>query len=393
MQNIAPLEDRDALYYPYVHIRDEDWLKRTLLVFPGMARMIADDYTPNDGDLVVALSTGPKPLLRRADLSTPLAKAAQQRLLSEMAADLASDRDGYLARFGEDASKAATSADPLGFQMHIGRASYELAEFLRSNGLAWTPPPDIIDHPNYVQMHPRIGEAVLGTIAVACARDEGFDIVANSDDAPSRKLNQCIAMDTATAVYDAIVRGKVSGQHEQLSDTAVLEVIAHFHCDVSKLSAENLIALADEREALSNLKAELYKMASTVPTMTNEKNLEARLHALADAAIRRWEGDRANLSAVARQIFGLEASAKGIAEVMNKAVEKFTGPGGITAAAATSIGWSVTHPLLAMGGGLTLGFVVHSIASIAKAREREESSPFRYLSEATKRGVVISVGA
>lgn len=40
--------DRDALYYPYIHITNVDWLKSTLLSFPNMRRMVPSGYTPND---------------------------------------------------------------------------------------------------------------------------------------------------------------------------------------------------------------------------------------------------------------------------------------------------------------------------------------------------------
>ncbi|WER48612.1 hypothetical protein CupriaWKF_27975 [Cupriavidus sp. WKF15] len=49
--------------------------------------------------------------------------------------------------------------------------------------------------------------------------------------------------------------------------------------------------------------------------------------------------------------------------------------------------------MLAWGTGLAIGVVVHGITSTAKVREREQKSPVRYLSEAEKRFVVITVGA
>src|ERR1700750_3452907 len=43
---------RPALYYPYIHIRSEDWLKATLLCVPVVKRLIPESYDPEDtGDI------------------------------------------------------------------------------------------------------------------------------------------------------------------------------------------------------------------------------------------------------------------------------------------------------------------------------------------------------
>src|SRR5215210_7177285 len=42
----------DALYYPYIHMRNEDWLKGTLLFFPHIVRMLPSTFTPKDSYFV-----------------------------------------------------------------------------------------------------------------------------------------------------------------------------------------------------------------------------------------------------------------------------------------------------------------------------------------------------
>ena len=41
------IQDLDALYYPYINIRDEAWLKTTLLYFPHVVRMVPPNYRTN----------------------------------------------------------------------------------------------------------------------------------------------------------------------------------------------------------------------------------------------------------------------------------------------------------------------------------------------------------
>lgn len=37
-------QERIGLYYPYVHFRSDEWLKKTLIVFPGIKQIIPDDH-------------------------------------------------------------------------------------------------------------------------------------------------------------------------------------------------------------------------------------------------------------------------------------------------------------------------------------------------------------
>ncbi|MFI8822651.1 DUF6236 family protein [Streptomyces sp. NPDC053431] len=49
---------RIGLYYPYIHCRDERWLKLTALYWPKLARVVPDGYPVADSDTVAALDDG-----------------------------------------------------------------------------------------------------------------------------------------------------------------------------------------------------------------------------------------------------------------------------------------------------------------------------------------------
>jgi hypothetical protein len=75
---------RPALYYPYIHIRSEDWLKATLLCVPVVKRLIPENYDPEDtGDIApYAKIAGPYgELLQRVPAYSVAADQAQQELL------------------------------------------------------------------------------------------------------------------------------------------------------------------------------------------------------------------------------------------------------------------------------------------------------------------------
>jgi len=77
--------ERDALYYPYIHIPGVDWLKRALLVFPHVARIVPDSYVLNESkeiwEFENVLGRWDKPLLRKAKLRSPGVQQAQNLLL------------------------------------------------------------------------------------------------------------------------------------------------------------------------------------------------------------------------------------------------------------------------------------------------------------------------
>jgi hypothetical protein len=85
--------ERDALYYPNIYIHDVDWLKRTLLIFPHVARIVPGSFVPNDvreiWEFERVLGRGDQPLLRRANLQTSSVWTAQERLAAMLQRDIA----------------------------------------------------------------------------------------------------------------------------------------------------------------------------------------------------------------------------------------------------------------------------------------------------------------
>ena len=49
---------RIGLYYPYVHFRNERWIKAAALYWPGLARVVSPGFPVTDPDLVTALRDG-----------------------------------------------------------------------------------------------------------------------------------------------------------------------------------------------------------------------------------------------------------------------------------------------------------------------------------------------
>ena len=71
--------DADALNYPYIRVREVEWLKRTLLIFPHVVRMVPENDPPEDSPEIKEFCrlTGRRgPLLRPVDIySAPVLAA------------------------------------------------------------------------------------------------------------------------------------------------------------------------------------------------------------------------------------------------------------------------------------------------------------------------------
>lgn len=100
-----------ALYYPYIHIRDVEWLKGTLLLFNQVRRMTpVPGRQVDDGpiDTFTQWRGGRAPLVVSAKLSSKQALAAQVQLAQHLCEN-AKDRN-FRLRFGRSAAEAMRDA-------------------------------------------------------------------------------------------------------------------------------------------------------------------------------------------------------------------------------------------------------------------------------------------
>lgn len=110
----------DALNYPYIRIRDVDWLKRSLLVFPHIVRMTpgsargapADD--PQIEPFTFHRNGDDGALLRPANLKLPHVQKCQSELIAALQSRFEIDPAVFLARFGKEAAKRRRHLNPEG---------------------------------------------------------------------------------------------------------------------------------------------------------------------------------------------------------------------------------------------------------------------------------------
>ena len=372
--------ERRGLYYPWVHFSSDEWVKKALLVFPGLFRMVSDRQTPYDSPLVSELRA--KSLIRHADLTTLNAQDAQWQLQTLIQEDLDSDPARFRLAFGKE--EARRSEQP-SFQMHLAKTSAGLELFLRSNGLAWTP-----DHPDqseYSELHPNLGQAVMGTIAMACAEDAGLHIV--GVDSPrgkdvSAELNSTLVAKDRAGPYKHFVRKQLRPDVLQPNADELFHFLVNVNCDVSNLDADALVALQDEREPLRALKRRVQELASTLPAMKDPRERRHAFQQRADEIVKAWQNDRLNLSRYAREVLTLDAFGGGAGKFLSVMQDKLVPLG--AAGAAGVLGTTVSAT-----AGLTIGLLTHLGTSYTKLKKAETNSPLRYMTLAESRGVTFSI--
>jgi hypothetical protein len=378
-KQIDDVADRRALYYPWVHFHSDDWVKRALIVFPGLVRMVAPTQLPNDSNLVYDLRG--KSFIEHADLSTTNALDSQHLLIKLIQEDLDADAEGFRGRFGREAARPVYPR----FQMHLDKTGAFLSDFLRSNGLAWTP-----DHPEqqgYSELHPSLGQAVMGTIAMACAVDAGLHVV--GVDTPrgidrSGELNAILGAGDRAGPYRWFVRREAPSLQDSSKMTRLFHTLVHLNCDVSHLDVDALVRLRSEREPLRVLKQNLRALGDEIPIMADPARQEEAFRDKANEIVQAWQRDRANLSKFAREVFAVEAIGGGASKFLETLQSKVL-PVGVPGATVGT--------LLSAQAGLGILLVTHLGSSWSKVKGIERASPWRYLTLAQSQGATFSISA
>jgi hypothetical protein len=127
---------RDALYYPYIHVRDVNWLKATLLCFPQVRRMVPTGFSLNDSPEVQEFrkltNAYGRPLLVEESVNCNPVYAAQMRLLDTLKANAGLTR----TRYSIDATRHEYGGEN-SFQIYGGKMMDDLRAYLRTHQLAW----------------------------------------------------------------------------------------------------------------------------------------------------------------------------------------------------------------------------------------------------------------
>jgi hypothetical protein len=403
--------DTDALNYPYIRIRSADWLKRTLLIFPHVVRMTPNLHAPADDPDVQQFCEryGRRgPLLRSAQLWEPHVRSAQEELIEQLEAFQYERGAGLFKRFGQHCRNELGKAQTAGhltvwerrlpghypsFQIHRHKMLPKLVEYLQSRRLAWEPYSNYSHGSDYLEMNPVLGEAVMATLAVACAENEGLSVVTEFP-----KLHGNLIGIPRDKILAACLDGPTSSGRTSYQQVA--EFLVYRRCNVDDLTAERIAALKSERDLLAKFREKLEVLAATLPpTIHSEQTTEQRLNDLLSDMFDEWQADQNNLSNFARRVFG-EGALKEPGQLIQKLVEAATNrenlkpaaaAAGAAGAVATHVGGLTTGIATASAAGFVVAILFHSASAFQSTVKTARESPLRYLTTLQNEGVSFSM--
>ncbi len=382
----------DALNYPYIRIRNVDWLKRTLLLFPHVVRMTVSDGAPRDDPEVAQFcwqaGRGGEPLLRPAYLHSKRVRREQLELMMRLATELEDVR--FRLEFSRPSTYAAAGCtsddlwdqrlrDSHTFQMHKEKLLHELLDFLLDQGLAWRP--ESPHGANYIEMNRRLGEAVMATLAFACAEDEDLRVITEFPELHGRVIHR-----TKDQIFSACLHSgnATLPDAEPMSAEVLAQFFIYVRCDVTKLTAGRLASLTEERQAIAAFRDEIEKIAAGVPSPSDPGRREAYLNDAINDVLRRWKQDRANMGRFCRELLG-HGTLRQSEKAMDGLLETVLGP------EAGTLAGSAVHGIVGAAAGLAVGYGFKALRTAERMRRPGFEGPFRYLSMMAREGVVFSL--
>jgi hypothetical protein len=350
-------ESRYALYYPYIHIRDENWLKGTILAFQKVRRLVPNRFTVKDQAITrrYAALEGPGGHL----LESLVVEAPEIRSTQEWVRQKTTERMDELTRlYAEENVPSEFQSGPQAFEMHTGKFIDEpLLTLLLTQKLAWySREPGEPDSINWVTMHPKVGAAMMSVLALAAARVKGLSVVTPSADAHLQLLaNQ------EQAVFEKLLKFPLPAGTGAANDVTVEElshIVITMGFDLTRLSAEQICELLKEGKDLRSFRAAVANFANRIPSGLDSEERRKRLKQEAQAVLEEWNGYTKDLPAFAKEALADAALDK----VPDKAIEL-----GIEVTAASAL-------------GALPGLLISIAVSAGVKMFRRPDTPLRFLS-------------
>lgn len=371
-QPTIPAPDHYALYYPFIHIRDENWLKATLLAFQQVRRIVPYGFTVRDEEVTHAYSEleGPVgPLLATANIWSEPVRNAQLDLQEK------SDRhrDFLVQRYSYDSTPAEYRSGDGSFQIHRMKIlAPGFVDSLVRDGLAWnTRDTDEHDSFNWLTMHPQLGAAIMSTLALAVAQNEGLDVVT-----PSGRAHNALLSTTAEHVFEKLLDLRTAPNPDltKVSSEELCQLVVTTGFDLTRLSPQDIQELIVTcGKELREFHDAVNSFARRIPGGLSKEEREKRMKKESEAILEAWSGCVAQFPKSKEALLdaALDKSPDKIAEAIGKVIETGT-----------------QVVLLGTVKGLILSIVVSAGAKML----REKKSPFKFLSK-IDRAVGRSIGS
>lgn len=301
--------DEPALYFPYIHFRDENWLKAAVLYWPSVHRIVPRDYARQDSDCVRAFAEAG---LVRADDPRGLLRGTNLEFLEA----LHQNSEELSQRYGVNAASGGQNM-PSGLRLDHPEG--------QSPNLAWIHltkfPPFLVDElvmigiaqrgrpqqfrkrhagagSDWIGLHPALAGAYMTTLATRVGQEAGLQPVTDQTD-----LQRATPTEDVTTALRLLIGTGGSRVH---SDTTSFEGVARYVMlavqtvvpqGLSDVSATQIIRCREDlkeeilgfREYVGEQAEELARIASVPLEKIQLEHFNERIQRTVEVPLRRLE--------------------------------------------------------------------------------------------------------
>lgn len=371
-----------GLYYPFIHFKDDAWVKLTALYWDKMGRIVPRGYRTRDSDTVRQLADESGFIedvfagFSSYDLNLD---SAFTQLLQQHEAELR-DRYGVSHRHEwpdnpEARVAAPPGTDPKLAYVYIEKMSPELTNSFVDSGLALADSHiDSDGHPievGRVGMHPKLAFIYMTALAEGMAAGRGYHPV--TDETLNHvAVTGCTLERLAQALLgDIRLSGPAATEQEVEAQMAMIAFESVVPRDIANVPIKKIIALrerhATERAAFQQHLHEIVTKMGELQRIEDRGALQAHLDVVYDKQL------KPQLDEYRRRLHSL-----GIDTVVGAFNVQARLPQLITSVAALA-GLAPINPILAAGGALAFSVLPVIRDKQKEARDLVRSSPPAYL--------------
>jgi hypothetical protein len=362
-----------GLYYPYIHFKDEQWLRIAALYWARMARIVPDDYPLRDSEDVRRLA---------GELGFVKNLAPSERVKGEVGkefADLVRKKgEALVARYGVHL-RDQWPPDPYSMQVagpvgpeaslgwiHVDKVDFQLRNALIDSGLGLN---NRGGDPMWVGVHPRLAAVYMSALAEGLGRANLLSPV--TDESLSHlAVGGWPLPRLAQALLDQRLTDAAPGVDQLADALAVLAIGYVVPRNLSNIPVTKIVQLRREHAAeldafrthVANLAVDLGQLAKVEDPALLTEHLRVVYETKLAPAKRELER-------------GLRSA--GVDTAMGAMNVQLAAPALLTSTAA--LAGATVHPLVALGGALVVGAIPVLRKHRAARKGQTEETPVAYL--------------
>ena len=366
------IQDKKALYYPYIHFRDMEWLKATLLCFPQVSRMAPSGLKWQHSEIANAfrdLTNEKGDRLINEVYLDPWEDSPTYKVQERLLKNLRHNVDFLKSKYSRLITSTIVGEKEV-WKLHFEKINSELWHFLIENDLAWNDEVEDISSPfpdTWVYMHPMVGETIMSVIAIELANQNGLDIVSDSEKIHCALSSRDENLVVAKLFNDSPVQKEIPVP-TKVNQLASVVLTTQFN--LKKLSPAQISELIKEGKDLRKFKEAIVPIASRIADIEDPDIRKREFEDKAKEVIEEWKKYEKSLPS-----FALDA--------LNKTLQVKV-PAWISTIVS---GTTALSPIV--GGGIMMVFLVYNGWKIVKEYDKDATNPMKFLSKIEDAGASI----